>query len=347
MTINIQKVGIGLTILACTLLVVGFTPTATAAANTAQLAQIQTLLNTISQLQAQLARLQGGGSASTNCTELSRSLFLGSSDSNSAGQVSKLQRFLTDTEHYSYGELTGYYGPATQRAVQAWQAANGVVSSGDPETTGYGVVGPSTRSAMARNCATVTTPAAVPVVEKESLATLTIQDYSESKSLILGSKSIGKELLSFRVDADEAQKQVRITEVPVTIGLPIVKAGVWSDMLKNIVLCSEKTQRCVNMDDEVATDLGGVNINGVTHNEIRVTFDLTDYPSDFTIPKGVTRDFTIIADFNPANTVGGFGTDKGVSAGYVQAVVGEVKANVKIERDEAEGPAIYVKGKSN
>lgn len=433
MNILIQKSASGFLAVALLFtLAFSFSNPARAESTSSQMEQIQTLLAMIEQLQAQLAQMRGGSSSGGQCTELSRSLFLGSSDSDSSGQVSKLQRFLTDTGHYSYGEITGYYGPATQQAVQAWQASKGVVSSGSPETTGYGVVGPSTRSAMARGCVSASKPAVVPVkvdeskpsctikssdknpevgetftiswttenitdpafnegmkaggsyeVEKNgsrtfsmssaytatfgiseeldknqplcsvevqandvSYAELDVQGYSESKTLILGNKVIGKELLSFRVDADNAGKNVLMTEVPVYIGLPFVKAGLWSDMLKNVVLCSEKTQQCVNMNDEVETDFGGIELNGVSHDEIRVTFDLSDYESDFTIPKGVTRDFTIIADFNPANTVGGFGADKGVSAGYVQAVVGEVQANVKIEREDVEGPVIYVKGKS-
>lgn len=39
---------------------------------------------------------------------------------------------------------TDYFGPATMAALQAFQAANGIVSSGDPRSTGYGNLGPIT-----------------------------------------------------------------------------------------------------------------------------------------------------------------------------------------------------------
>jgi len=44
--------------------------------------------------------------------------------------------------------VTGYYGPATLQLVQQWQSSHGVISSGDPDSTGYGYVGPKTRAAM-------------------------------------------------------------------------------------------------------------------------------------------------------------------------------------------------------
>ena len=87
----------------------------------------------------------GNSGSGVSCIELSYNLFSGSTDNTTGGQVTKLQRFLgVDT--------TGYFGPATEAAVQRWQAQNGVVSSGSPDSTGYGYVGTKTRAAMARGC---------------------------------------------------------------------------------------------------------------------------------------------------------------------------------------------------
>jgi len=66
--------------------------------------------------------------------------------------VSSLQEFLRASGNYTYPEITGYFGPATQRAVELWQTQNGVVQYGTPETTGFGVVGPATRAAIKRLC---------------------------------------------------------------------------------------------------------------------------------------------------------------------------------------------------
>src|SRR3989338_8023485 len=60
-------------------------------------------------------------------------------------QVTELQTYLaTNASIYPSGLVTGYFGPLTQAAVQKFQTAQGIVSSGTPETTGYGRVGPMT-----------------------------------------------------------------------------------------------------------------------------------------------------------------------------------------------------------
>ena len=59
--------------------------------------------------------------------------------------VTELQTFLASNPSiYPEGLVTGYFGPLTQKAVQRFQAAQGIVSSGTPGTTGYGRVGPLT-----------------------------------------------------------------------------------------------------------------------------------------------------------------------------------------------------------
>lgn len=59
--------------------------------------------------------------------------------------VTELQTYLAaDASIYPSGLITGYFGPLTQAAVQRFQAAQGIVNSGTPATTGYGRVGPMT-----------------------------------------------------------------------------------------------------------------------------------------------------------------------------------------------------------
>ena len=65
----------------------------------------------------------------------------------------------------SIGNETTYFGPATERALQRFQAANGIVSSGAPDSTGYGAFGPSTRSAL--NAKLAATPATLNTVSPE------------------------------------------------------------------------------------------------------------------------------------------------------------------------------------
>jgi len=94
-------------------------------------------------------------SSAPSCTPvgLKYNLYLGVKDNETGGDVTKLQRFLAqDTSVYPAGLVTGFFGPMTELAVQKWQAKNNVVSSGAPDTTGYGVVGPKTRGRMIGVC---------------------------------------------------------------------------------------------------------------------------------------------------------------------------------------------------
>ena len=61
--------------------------------------------------------------------------------------VTELQKRLTALGAYS-GPVTGYFGPMTEAGVQDFQRTHGIVSSGTPWTTGYGAVGPKTRTAL-------------------------------------------------------------------------------------------------------------------------------------------------------------------------------------------------------
>ena len=85
----------------------------------------------------------GQPTSSSACVNLSNNLILASTDQETDGQVSELQQFL------GIAPTTGYFGPLTEQAVQAWQSTHGIIASGSPETTGYGAVGPATRATMA------------------------------------------------------------------------------------------------------------------------------------------------------------------------------------------------------
>ncbi len=73
----------------------------------------------------------------------------GSTDATTGGQIGLLQLHLAkDKTLYPEGLVTGYFGPATERAVQRFQSKEGVVTSGSPATTGYGMVGRLTRASL-------------------------------------------------------------------------------------------------------------------------------------------------------------------------------------------------------
>ncbi|MDD2935601.1 MAG: hypothetical protein PHX25_04000 [Candidatus Pacebacteria bacterium] len=84
---------------------------------------------------------------------LKYNLYLGVKDSETEGDVTKLQRFLAnDPDIYSEALVTGFFGPMTEQAVKKWQSKQEIVSSGSPETTGYGVVGFQTRTKIQSIC---------------------------------------------------------------------------------------------------------------------------------------------------------------------------------------------------
>ncbi len=87
-------------------------------------------------------------SGGTACLQTNKQMRRGQS----GGSVSTLQQFMVSQGVYSPDLVTGYFGPATERGVQTWQARAGIVSYGTPATTGYGKVGPATLRAMHAGC---------------------------------------------------------------------------------------------------------------------------------------------------------------------------------------------------
>ena len=111
---------------------------------------IDALLAQVRTLQARLAELvaaQGGSSTDSEqavIPALTRDLSLGSR----GDDVRDLQRFLISHGDLPAGNDTGYFGPLTQQAVQAFQRTQNIVSSGTSASTGFGAVGPRTRVAI-------------------------------------------------------------------------------------------------------------------------------------------------------------------------------------------------------
>lgn len=73
----------------------------------------------------------------STCVSLNYNMNYGARDYFTNGEVSRLQTYLNSSGYLSVG-ATGYFGPMTLRAVQSFQAANGLYSAG--------YVGPLTRA---------------------------------------------------------------------------------------------------------------------------------------------------------------------------------------------------------
>jgi len=87
----------------------------------------------------------------------------------SGNDVERLQQFLAlDSTIYPEGLTTGYYGSLTERAIQRWQTRFNIVSSGTPETSGFGVMGPRTAAIIAVKCQEVRGSGSSGVVTSQS-----------------------------------------------------------------------------------------------------------------------------------------------------------------------------------
>lgn len=120
------------------------------------IANVQAVLenqSTTTQAMSSSSSSSSGGSGqlqgNNGCNVLDNNLQFGATDQSTNGDVSQLQAFLgKNKDIYPEGVVTGYYGNLTLQAVQRWQEAHGIVSSGDPESTGFGHIGPRTRGEM-------------------------------------------------------------------------------------------------------------------------------------------------------------------------------------------------------
>ncbi|MEN9413356.1 MAG: hypothetical protein RLZZ342_443 [Candidatus Parcubacteria bacterium] len=116
------------------------------APETEQKAALQKLVVLLTQ---QLVELMAQKAANTESAIVPTApLAPGVNDATTGGDVSRLQRFLTETGDYTYGEITGYYGFATRAAVERFQVRAGIVFSGTPNSTGFGAAGPKTLAVM-------------------------------------------------------------------------------------------------------------------------------------------------------------------------------------------------------
>lgn len=125
--------------------------------------QIQNLLNQIAALRAQLEQLlrdQRGSTGTTTppvilppgqCLKINRDLHRG----DDGDDVRELQRNLSqDPSVFPEGNVTGFFGPQTEKAVKRFQEKHGIFSNGT--TTGF--FGPLSRGKYWEQCTSSTTP---------------------------------------------------------------------------------------------------------------------------------------------------------------------------------------------
>ncbi len=133
-------------------------------------ARLDAALKQIAELKARIAASGQGGTvkdadSARKCVPITHTFRRGSSDATTGGDVTRLQTFLAkDKTLYPEGSITGFYGEATEKAVQLFQSRNGIVHGGTALSTGYGSIGGQTRMFIGRVCeeGTVPTPITTP-----------------------------------------------------------------------------------------------------------------------------------------------------------------------------------------
>lgn len=119
--------------------------------------EIATLLEKVEALKQQLKVIQQDGTSTSTprgdkpkriCPLIARALLSGSQ----GDDVKDLQEFLAEEGYFDRGNISAYFGPLTQSALKKWQAAQGIISSGDTTTTGWGAVGPRTKEFILKRC---------------------------------------------------------------------------------------------------------------------------------------------------------------------------------------------------
>lgn len=103
------------------------------------------LLAQVATLEARLAALKGTSGTSSTLTA-TRTLYIGVSGQD----VTSLQQILVAKGYLSSDGITGFFGSLTQAAVRKYQCAVLSLCSGSENSTGWGVVGQMTRSALSK-----------------------------------------------------------------------------------------------------------------------------------------------------------------------------------------------------
>ena len=105
----------------------------------------------VAQLQAQIKALNtkaAQNQVSTVCVVLTHDFSEGATGATTNGEVSKLRQFLEDTGFFPVEKITGYFGPATLHALQAWQSADAASLGGKS----VGSLDQQARVAMRASC---------------------------------------------------------------------------------------------------------------------------------------------------------------------------------------------------
>jgi len=273
----------------------------TSAATTEELqAQITALLQQIAALQAQL----GGTTTGTTSACFTKTLKLGMTDA----EVTALQNALKgDTAIYPEGLVTGYYGQLSKAAVERFQAKYNIVSSGTPETTGYGLVGPKTRAQLnAIYCSTTPTGTTTPTPVGGGVSVILASDTPAAASVIYdtGNTSGAQALAPFtKLVFTAGTSAAKVTSIK------LLRSGISTDSdINNVYLYEGNTK---------LAELVSISSNVIT---------FTDSAGLFTVPAGSSKTIIVKADIANSSSATGKTMRLGINAASDITVEGATAA---------------------
>lgn len=254
----------------------------TVKANALTEAQIQSILSLLSSFGAEQATIDnvdaslrgqatsGTGSTGTTDCSFTRSLTIGAT----GDDVTCLQTYLEGTGHFTYTGAKGYFGPITQSAVAAWQAANGVTPAvgyfGPISQAKYDEVAPKGDDTTTGGDDTTTTPA-------PAGTGLSVVAASQPAATL----------------APDSATRVPFTKFTVTAGTDGA-VTMNSVTVERVGLASNSVFSGVTIIDEDGTQYGlAKTLN--SNNQARIG-------SDVTIPAGTSKTFTITGNMASDNS---------------------------------------------
>lgn len=252
------------------------------------LSQISQLTQLVQQLQAQLVALQSNSTSSTVYSTITPTSLQATQNitpptwcsnpplfslNTSSTHVHELQRFLTQTGDFTYGEITSYYGQETRLAVERYQCREMNLCSGSPSNNGYGLAGPGTRRAMCI-ADVVTTSAPVTV----ATPILSVWSGTFIRDLSLGMR--GDDVLALQQFlADEGYYTG-------------IVGGYFGELTQTAVQAYQRVHGIVSGGTPATTGYGAVGPRTRTHINERRSIEKTDMPvtvSDTPLPDTISE----------------------------------------------------------
>ncbi len=129
-----------------------------------------------------------------SCVDSTAALSRGSQNE----EVKKLQSFLVAQTLLPATQVTGYFGEATEKAVQRFQCSALSLCAGAPKENGYGKAGPVTLSAIRKTCSGASVPMTAPVLSATTVTSSPEVFIDQAYAFVFGRKILKTSLSTQR-----------------------------------------------------------------------------------------------------------------------------------------------------